>query len=240
MKTLTALALVAALPMHTTLSYAEDIASDAPPAVGYLVVGTGVTTNYMVGGSTLSNNKFAVQPFVEYGAPFGGYLGAWASSGIYESYSDNKYEYDLYIGYRNGLTDTLSYDLSFWKYYNDDTGYYGDAYFLNLDYQVNDRFVTGLEWKRDNFFDANLYKLKASYAMNDAWNVSGSYGLNSKAQPYLSGDEKIWDLGVTHQIAPYLSLDARIYQANFADVMTYKEEGTRFVLSAELVTELLN
>ena len=76
--------------------------------------------------------------------------------------------------------------------------------------------------------------------MNDAWSVSGSYGLNSKAQPYLSGDEKIWDLGVKHQIAPYLSLDARIYQANFADVMTYKEEGTRFVLSAELVTELLN
>ncbi|WP_221796553.1 TorF family putative porin [Oceanobacter mangrovi] len=226
---------------------------DAPPMAGLppeglLIAGVSVTSNYMIGGVTISGNQSSVQPFIEYDTPFGLYVGAWGASGIVDV-DNNKWEYDYFLGYRTQLLDKLHVDASYWLYNYDKTAYFGEAGFLNLDYDLTDKLSVGLGVKHDTFFDNQIFTARFNYNINHQWRISGKEeAVNQRSTMEVagygevelqSGKELNWDLGVTHQFDRTWSVDMRMYDSNFVDPNT-GDTGSRFVLTLNAYTDLLH
>ncbi|MFD1239277.1 TorF family putative porin, partial [Latilactobacillus sakei subsp. carnosus] len=219
----------------------------APPNDGALILGMSLTSNYIIGGNTQTNNKPAFQPFIEYNAPQGYYLGAWGSSGIcdcahtpYGLYKvdENEYEYDIYVGYRARLTERLNVDLNAWRFAYDDTGHFGNTLNAKVNYRLTPKFDLGLLVKYYTNFDNTLLSQQASYALSEQWRVSGAYEgwTQSKTTGAISQDssDRNWNVGISKQLDRAWSLDVRAYGANFADVWTGEDE-TRYVMTVTAI-----
>ncbi len=182
--------------------------AEAGPQYGALIVGVTGTSNYIVGGLTQTDDKPAVQPFIEYNAPFGAYAGLWGSTVDFSPFTDDAWEIDAYAGYRNTF-GKLSVDASYWRYYYDKTGYYGDAVLLGSDYQVTEKLKLGGQVKFDFTLDDQIFSPRVAFTPAESWTIGGKYEFARK------GDGIDWDAGVTKALNQSVSLDLRYYDSNF-------------------------
>ena len=185
---------------------ADEAAEGSP--YGSLIIGLSGTTDYIVGGLTQTDNKPAIQPFIEYSTPFGIYAGLWGSNVDFGPGTDDNWEIDAYAGYRNTF-DKLSVDVSYWRYYYDQTGYYGDTAIVGLDYQLTEKVKLGSSVKFDFELDDQIISPRATFTPIESWSISGKFEFAQESP------NKNWDIGVTKAFNDVLSADLRYYDSNF-------------------------
>ncbi|MGL6161699.1 TorF family putative porin [Microbulbifer sp.] len=91
----------------------------------------GVTTDYRFRGISQSDGSPAVQGGVDVDFGNGFYAGTWISQvdfaygedDLGENYGQTDFEHDIYFGYAGEISDTVSYDVGYVKFF-----YHGDSY----------------------------------------------------------------------------------------------------------------
>jgi uncharacterized protein (TIGR02001 family) len=204
--------------LNGSISHAADVGAASPvdaaqqpstPNYGSLYVGVTTTTNYLVGGVTQTNGKPAVQPYVEYDAPFGVYVGVWGSTVDFAPFNEDRWEIDGYVGYRNTF-GAFSFDASYWRTYYDNTGYYGDYIVAGADYAISDQLKVGAQVKWDFAVKDEIYSPRVSFSPFESWKISGKYEF-AKDSPNTD-----WDFGVSKSFYDEaLTVDLRYYDSNF-------------------------
>ncbi|WP_022702477.1 TorF family putative porin [Pseudorhodobacter ferrugineus] len=190
------LSLSAALIGLATVSTAQSVEVTA---------GLGVTSNYISNGHTLSNDKPAVQGYIE-GSFSGFYGGIWMSS--LNDGTDNT-ETDLSLGYRNELPNGLGYDIGYTRYLYNNSGNCCGEFALGMDYSPSDVTTVGGSVSYDPGSKVNTVELTGDYALNDQFSLSGSLGKVQHAQTYA-------DLGVSYSLNDTSTVDMRYHDANDA------------------------
>ena len=94
-------------------------AADEPPAPDPLSFNIGAVTEYRYRGISQTRLKPALQGGVDYAAPSGFYVGAWASTikRIKDAGGDAGVEIDLYGGYKTEVAPGLTLDVGLLQYY---------------------------------------------------------------------------------------------------------------------------
>ena len=120
---------------------ALPVAAQEAPELSY---GAAVTSNYIFRGQTQSDNRPALQGYVEgaYGMFYGG---VWSST---VDIDDDNLEFDLYAGIRPTFGD-LSVDLSYVRYLYNSSGDCCGEVILNLAYPMADLGELGAEFAYD-------------------------------------------------------------------------------------------
>jgi uncharacterized protein (TIGR02001 family) len=185
-------------------------AEDAPTST--ITPNIGVVSNYVYRGITQTSHKPALQGGVDYAHPSGFYAGLWGSnvkwikdSGALAS-GDAGIELDTYLGFKNPINDSVSYDVGLIRY-----NYLGD-------YQPAQGFNTpGTE----EVYGAVTYKwitLKYSYGLLDGFlTIPGAKGTD-----YL-------DLSTSYTLETYgVTLGAHVGKQAFKGVSedAYVSAGT--------------
>ena len=120
-----------------------------------------------------SDSATFFEPYVEYEAPSGFYVGIWMGN-LYDSAPDNV-ETDLYFGLR-GDVGAVSYDVNYTRYYYDSTGDCCGEFNAVFDYSAG---VIDFETELDYYDETGA---EESYITQTAtWNVTDPFA------PYLSG-----------------------------------------------------
>ncbi|WP_102227248.1 TorF family putative porin [Acidimangrovimonas sediminis] len=139
----------------TLLSATLALATMAGTADADTFAGVALTSNYVGGGRTQTEDKPALQTYIEQGFASGLYIGAWASNVDFGT--NDTVELDLYGGYR-GEIGQLSYDINYYRYlYDGDLGNCcGDA-FVKVMHPVFGPVSGGIEVS-SNLEDYVMYK----------------------------------------------------------------------------------
>lgn len=186
--------LSAALISAATLSNAQSIE---------VTGGLAVTTNYVSDGHTLSRNKPAVQGYAE--AVFSGvYAGVWMSS--LNDGTDNT-ETDLSLGYRNELSNGLSYDVGYTRYLYDNSGNCCGEFALGMEYGLTDAAIVGGSLSYDPGSKDKSIELTGAYTLNDQLSLSGAVGKIEGAQTYA-------EVGLGYSLNETSTFDLRYHDAN--------------------------
>lgn len=193
----------------TTDPVKTDLQEQGPPPSPYgaLLIGLTGTTNYLVAGHTQTGNRPAFQPFIEYDSPWGIYVGAWASTVNYGFGDPNKWEDDIYVGYRTNF-GKVSIDTSYWRYYNDKSGFSSAASDNILYYNFTDKFKLGTELKFD-FENPDSYSALASFTPIDTWTISGRVDFTQHTS------DVDWNIGINKQFDQTFNADLRYYDSTF-------------------------
>jgi uncharacterized protein (TIGR02001 family) len=180
-----------------------------------LSYGAAVTSNYIYHGATQSDDRPALQGYVEgsYGLFYGG---IWSSTvdfpGDPEFGRDN-FEFDLYAGIRPTFGD-LSVDLSYYRYLYDHSGDCCGHVQLVLGYPVADIGEIGLEYDYDPVENTQWLEGSGSLSFASVWSVGGKlggdFGTNGE-----DSDELAWDGGVNRTLGDFANVDLRWYDSNF-------------------------
>lgn len=165
-------------------------------------VGIALTSDYLSSGQTQTGGKPALQGYIQQDFASGLYVGAWAST---VDLGDGNLEVDLYVGYA-GEVGALSYDVSYYRYYFDESGDCCGEAFVNLGYAVSDQVSLGVELKSD--LEGSLFVTPEvgydfgnglsvgglwRYDDNSAaryWSVSGAYALDNGASVEVAYHER--------------------------------------------------
>ena len=145
-----------------------------------------LTSDYVFRGFTQTDKKPALQGGIEYEAESGFYVGTWGSSISWLSDSDpdvsSQLELDGYIGYRNQLSDTISFDVGALYY-----GYPGSypAGFYDAD---TVELYAGLS--------AGIFSAKYSYAATDLFGIDDSDGSSYLEAGIDYGFADTWSMGL--------------------------------------------
>jgi len=168
--------------------------------------GATITSNYLLDGLTQTQDGPAFQPYLEVEFPPGFYVGAWLSNVDFGDGTD-RIETDLYLGFR-GETELFAYDLTYFRYYYDETGYCCEEFEAEVDFAIYGP-VSGT---------VGYYNyLNSNYA------VSGGLGLALPEEFELSGLYKTdgtgstWDIGVSRDLTDTIRADLRYHDASYAD-----------------------
>jgi uncharacterized protein (TIGR02001 family) len=180
---------------------AAGVAS-AAAAQSSVSVGVALTSDYVSSGATQTDGGPALQPYVEVGFPSGFYLGVWASNVDFGD--DNRVEIDLYAGFRNEV-GRLSYDLSYYRYYYDGTGFDSDELILALGVSATDRLSVALELSSD-LDGGSTVTPGFAYALPAGLELSANWDINSD-------ESESWDIGVGRSLGDTVSVDLRWYDA---------------------------
>ncbi|MGR3660470.1 MAG: TorF family putative porin [Paracoccaceae bacterium] len=170
--------------------------------------GVKLTSNYVSNGVTQSDDKPAVQPYLEVEVnKF--YVGAWMSS--VDLPENDKIELDLYVGYRQSFDSGLFVDVGYARYLYDDSGDCCGEAKLTLAYNIADRLglIAAVAYNPDSGNFNNRFT--AAYTITDKFAVAGTYGKNDGYQ------NNYWDVGATYAINDNVKLDARYYGATSGD-----------------------
>ncbi len=177
--------------------------------------GATITTDYMSSGLTNSDNKPALQGYVELESD-GFYGGIWGSTVRFPD-SRDRIEVDLYLGYRNTV-GALSYDVGYARYFYNRSGDCCGEFLLSLDAEMGQGITLGSQFK----YDPDDKKLNARFGgavpLNDQIELSGGFGRLESSHNY-------WDLGATYGLTDNIGVDLRYHDSNFAG------EKSRAVLS---------
>lgn len=161
----------------------------AARAEGMTFTGLAWTSDYVVGGYSLNDGKPALQGYVEHNFASGLYAGIWATQT--DIGTDDRVEIDLYAGYR-GAWQKLSYDVAYYAYFYERSGFDYPEAILKADWNFTDNFALGgtlrapfggaydgeyMYGPRITFKPLPQTTLKAEYMFNTAddlndWNVS--------------------------------------------------------------------
>jgi uncharacterized protein (TIGR02001 family) len=196
----------------------------AIPAAAQSVEVTGgiaLTSNYVSSGHSFSNEKAAIQGYVE-GSASGAYAGLWMSSmndGV------DKTETDLSLGYRNELANGLSYDFGYTRYLYNNSGNCCGDFALAMAYPLSDAISAGGKFIYDPSSKAKTLELSGDYTMNDALHLTGTLGKEEKGAAY-------GDIGATYNLSEKSSVDLRYHNAS--------DDKGRLVLGLAFDTTLLS
>ena len=169
--------------------------------------GVDLTSNYVFAGVTQSDDKAAIQPWVEVEMN-GAYFSIWAST---VDLPPDNWEIDFFLGYRGTTRYDLNWDVSLARYTYDSTGDCCGEVRLYLSYPVTPGAEIGAyaaynpetgDWNR--FLDA-------SYDIADGLAVSGSLGKSDGM------GTTYWDIGTSYAIDGRFSADLRYYGADVGD-----------------------
>ena len=175
--------------------------------------GVGITSTYISKGSTQTEDRPAIQPYVE--ASYGlFYAGLWASNVRFGGATD--IEYDVYAGITPSWGN-VELDLGFVRYfYRDDNTNYGEAY-IKAGWPVSDRVTLGIDYYREVYADQNWVYLNAEMA-SLPWDLTVSGGVGSDfGSRNLSSDKYAADIGLSRDIGKNASADLRFHGGNFDD-----------------------
>lgn len=171
-------------------------------------MGVALTSNYVSKGVTQTEDKPAVQGYVE--ASYGAfYVGAWASTvrGVFNP-GQNEVEVDVYGGLRHDF-DKLSIDIGYAEYlYTSNACGCGELY-AKANYAFNDSFSLGAEVYHDVYVDTNWGNLTTEIALPEDFTFSGKVGTF-----FTSGSKVAWDMGVSRTFMDVATLDLRYYDSN--------------------------
>ena len=170
--------------------------------------GTDFTSDYIDSGVSQSDG-FAIQPWAEV-ENNGFYLGFWGSN--VDLGTADKWQYDLYTGYRGQAGGNFAYDLGLVRKAYDNSGYAHGEAAVGLTYTFdNDMFVKGYaayDWDNEN---VNRY-LQAGYDFGDRWHTSARYGVDDGAD-----SDYYWDVGAAYAFNETMSFDLRYHGRDGSD-----------------------
>lgn len=137
--------------------------------------GVDFTSDYISSGVTNSDGKAAIQPWVE--AEVGNfYFGTWMSNVDFGGATSDSWETDLYAGYRNAISDQLSYDIGYARYFYDSTGNDSGEIIGQLTFSPSAKFdLTGYA-AYDPSNELWNYRAEADFGVNDRVSLHGQYG----------------------------------------------------------------
>ncbi|MFC3615133.1 TorF family putative porin [Lutimaribacter marinistellae] len=175
--------------------------------------GVDFTSNYISKGFTQTEDRPAVQPYIEFG--FGdAYLELWASNARFGGASD--IEFDVAVGYAPQIGD-WSLDIGFVQYfYRDDGSDYGEFY-LGAKYNINENSEIGLKYWREVYFDYDTLYLSGAYK-GLPWDLSLSGGIGSDfGSRNLAEDAFYADVGLTKEFNDHVAFDLRVNHSAIED-----------------------
>lgn len=182
-----------------------------------LSYGATVTTNYVSRGANQSTDGRAApafQPYVEVDVN-GFYAGIWAS---HVRFSPDRYEIDLYAGYRWEMGGT-SLDVGYARYFYNRSGDAGGELYLLAEREIGPATLSGgLYLDPSSSFDLTDVHLGVSFGIVDQLSASAQIG----AGPGV----RYGNVGLTYAVTDNFEVDARVH--------TGAGQGGRFVLSASL------
>jgi uncharacterized protein (TIGR02001 family) len=162
--------------------------------------GVAFTTDYISDGLTQTDNKPAVQPWIE--AQQGiFYTGIWLSNVELEP---DSLEIDLTMGIRPSI-GALSLDINYTAYVYDETGNCCGQFIIEGTYAATNKL--SLNGALQINPEGNGYQgiVGAYYQFADAWSLSGSF------EQYIDEDFWDWNIGGTWNVTKATSLDLRYY-----------------------------
>lgn len=178
--------------------------------------GVAFTSNYISDGTTQSNDKPALQGYVEgsYGMFYGG---VWSSTVDFvddEVFGDDNLEFDLYAGIRPTLGD-FSFDISYYRYLYDDSGDCCGEFVLIAQYPVADFGEVGVEYDYDPVGNTRWGELAGALSFKEVWEVGGAVGTDWGSEEWGEADKVAWNAGVTRGLGDFASVDLRYYDSNY-------------------------
>lgn len=211
----------------------KDLAAVAAVAIGVphmaaaqdfnVYGGVTATTNYVFRGVTFSDDGPALQPYLE--AEYKGfYAGIWASNVDFGPDGTDDYEVDYYIGYRGETSGGFSYDVNYARFTFDDTGDCCGEFNVVLGLPVGEKTEVSAVFAYDPDANALASALGASYAINDLWSVSASFGHDELLA------HNYWDAGVGYTINDTTSLDLRYHDTSDGDSLFVASVSFDFTL----------
>ena len=182
------------------------LAAPAQAEEAQAFLGATVTSNYLIDALTQTQDGPAFQPYLEIEFSPGFYIGAWLSNVDFGDGTD-RIETDLYLGFR-GETTLFAYDLTYFRYYYDETGFCCEEFIAELDFPIYGP-VSG----------------SASYHsyLNSLYAVSGGLTLALPNDFELSGLYKTdtvddtWNIGISRAFTDTISADLRYHDASYTD-----------------------
>ncbi|MCP4819289.1 MAG: hypothetical protein GY883_08875 [Shimia sp.] len=168
--------------------------------------GVDVTSNYITEGVSQTDGGVAIQPWIE--ASVGNfYFGTWMSNvdiNMSGGANDDSWETDVFAGYRNDISDRLSYDVGYVRYiYNRAGSSYGELtgslnfaatdnldltayvaydptsknwhYRGDVEVAVATNLSVGAHYGHSDGYDHDYWGVGSTYAFNDAMAVNVSY-----------------------------------------------------------------
>lgn len=170
--------------------------------------GAALTTNYIYRGETQSDDKPAVQGYVEAGAGLF-YGGVWAST---VDIDDDRAEFDLYVGLRPEFGD-LSVDLSYTRFLYDDSGDCCGEIGLALAYPAGAAGEVSGALFGDPEAETLWAEAGGGFVILDAYDASAGLGWDFGTLD-LGKDKFAWNLGVSRGFAEAATLDLRYHDTN--------------------------
>lgn len=179
----------------------------AEDATAYL--GATLTSNYIYDGLTQTDDGPAFQPYLEVEFSPGFYVGAWMSNVDFGDDTDSL-ETDLYLGFR-GDTPYFSYDLTYFRYYYNETGYCCGEFVALAEFPIYGPLSGSASYY--SYLNGD-YAVAAGFglALPEEFEVSGLYKSD--------GIEDNWNIGVSKYLTETIRADLRYYDASYADAKT--------------------
>jgi uncharacterized protein (TIGR02001 family) len=189
----------------TAASIATLAGAGAAAAQDFSVsAGVALTSDYIVDGLTNSDRDPAVQPYIEIESG-GFYAGIWGSNVRFPE-SDDRFEIDLYLGFRNGI-GAFSYDLGYARYLYDDSGDDSGEFLLSLAVETPIGMTLGTDIGYNHTYSRWNGSLIAEAAISDMVSVSAEAGR-------VEGSHNYWNLGVGVGLNEVASLDLRVHDTD--------------------------
>jgi len=178
-----------------------------------LSYGVDFVTNYLSKGLTNTDDKAAVQPYLDI-ALNGFYLFFWGSNASFGGVTD--IELDVGVGYYGEVGD-FGFDIGAAQYlYRDDKTDYGEAW-LKLDYASSDRFSIHGEYLREFYADENWYYVSAAYG-GLPYNMTLSGGTGSDFGSRNAGKDVVSaDFGASFDLNDFSAFDIRAHYSSIED-----------------------
>ena len=178
--------------------------------------GVALTSNYIDNGTTQSDDKPALQGYVEgsYGLFYGG---VWSSTVDFPGdpeFGDDNLEFDLYAGVRPTLGD-FSFDFSYYRYLYDSSGDCCGEFVLIAQYPVADFGEVGVEYDYDPVNDTRWGEAAGALTFAEVWEVGGAVGTDWGSEEWGEDDKVAWNAGVTRGIGDVASVDLRYHDSNY-------------------------
>jgi uncharacterized protein (TIGR02001 family) len=171
--------------------------------------GGAVTSNYISDGLTQSDDRPAVQAYVEVwqGIFYGG---IWTSTVDFDS-GDNV-EIDLYAGVQPTFGD-LEVDLSYYRYIYDNSGDCCGEFQLGLAYPMADQGAIAVGFEYDPEDDSKWGETALELNITPEWIAGGTLGTDFGTDGY-DDDLVAWDAGVKRSLGEIAWVDVRYYDSN--------------------------
>jgi uncharacterized protein (TIGR02001 family) len=186
-------------------AFAGPAAAQSRPTLNW---GVAVTSDYISDGVTQSDNRPALQAYVEASQGIF-YGGIWSST---VDLDEDNVEFDLYAGVRQTFGD-LDVDFAYYRYIYDDSGDCCGELKLALAYPMADLGSIGVGFDYDPETDVKWGEAAIGLNLTSEWIIDGTLGTDWGTYGY-DDDLVSWDAGVTRTLGDFAWVDLRYYDTN--------------------------